>query len=177
MKLDITSVLTGRSKTYDFAYEIDPSCEQYPIPPEGITPTSQIKVEGRISDSGSCLSLSVSASLSYGALCDRCADEINGTVTVTLDRIIAGSGVITAEDGGDYVIEEDGVIDIDLDLVEEIMLGFPSQLLCRPECKGICAKCGCNFNYESCDCAEQREIDPRWQVLAKLLESNDENKK
>lgn len=177
MKLDITSVLAGRSKKYEFSYEIDPSGEQYPIPPEGIFPTSPIKVEGCVSDSGSCLSLSASATLSYEAQCDRCADKINETVTVTLDRIIANSEIITAEDGGDYVIEEDGVIDIDLDLVEEIMLGFPSQLLCRPDCKGICAKCGCNFNYESCNCAEQSEIDPRWQVLAKLLESTDENKK
>ncbi len=177
MKLDITSVLTGRSKTYDFAYEISLDGDEYPIPPEGITPTSPIKVEGRISDSGSCLSLTVSATLYYRALCDRCADEISDSLTVTRERIVAGADVITAEDGGDYVIEADGAIDIDLDLVEEIMLGFPSRLLCRPDCKGICAKCGCNFNYESCDCAEQREIDPRWAVLAKLLDTNDENKK
>lgn len=173
MKLDITSLLNGRCKSFDFSYEISADEERFPSPPEGVTPVSNLAVNGRITDSGSCLSLSVKASMEYEALCDRCADKIHSTVEITLDRIIAGAGVISNTDGDEYVIEENGIIDIDLDLYEEIMLSFPSQLLCRDDCAGICAKCGCNFNYESCDCAEQKEIDPRWQVLAKLLESND----
>ncbi len=172
MKLDITSVLAGRKKSLQFSYEISKDEERMPLPPEGVTPTSGIAVDGRISDSGSCLSLSVTASMEYDALCDRCADTIHDRVEVTLERIIAGAGVISNVDD-EYVIEENGSIDIDLDLIEEVMLAFPSQLLCRPDCAGICVKCGCNFNHESCDCAEQKEIDPRWAVLQKLLESND----
>lgn len=173
MKLDITSVLAGRKKNLQFSYEIAANEERIPLPPEGVTPTSGIAVNGKISDSGSCFSLSVTASMEYDALCDRCADKIHDRVEITLERIIAGAGVISNVDGDEYVIEENGNIDIDLDLIEEIMLSFPSQLLCRSDCAGICAKCGCNFNYESCDCAEQKEIDPRWAVLQKLLESKD----
>ncbi len=174
MKLDITSLLAGRKKSLDFSYELDPADDRFPIPPDGVAPTSNILVSGKISDSGSCLSLTVTAKMDYTAPCDRCADTVNTSVLVTLERIIAGAGVINAEDGGDYIIEENGIIDFDLDLFEEVMLGFPSQLLCRPDCKGICPKCGCNFNYEACKCSEEREIDPRWQVLSKLLENNEE---
>lgn len=174
MKLDITSVLTGKKKTLDFSYEVDLSDERLPMPPVGVTPVSAIRVTGKVTDIGTCLSLMAEAEMDYDAICDRCADKLHDTVKVGIERLIAGTGVLTEEDGGEYVIEENGLIDIDPDLLEEVMLGFPSQTLCKPDCKGICAKCGCNFNFDSCKCAEEKEIDPRWQVLAQLLEPKDE---
>lgn len=174
MKIDITSILAGQKKTVDFSYEIDLSEEGSPIPPEGVAPVSPIRVSGKVTDIGSCLSLASSAEMDYEAVCDRCADKLSGTVTIQLEKLIAGGDIASLEDDSDYVIEENGLIDIDHDLLEEVMLGFPSQLLCRPDCKGICTKCGCNFNYESCKCSEEKEIDPRWQALAQLLENNGE---
>ena len=42
-----------------------------------------------------------------------------------------------------------------------------SKLLCRPDCKGICPRCGKNLNEGACSC--RPEIDPRLAVLGQLL--------
>jgi uncharacterized protein len=46
----------------------------------------------------------------------------------------------------------------------------PTQVLCRDDCKGLCAKCGANLNLADCDC-EDKEIDPRWAELKRLANS------
>ncbi|MDD6168654.1 MAG: DUF177 domain-containing protein, partial [Lachnospiraceae bacterium] len=40
------------------------------------------------------------------------------------------------------------------------LVNWPAKVLCKPDCKGICPKCGTNLNLETCDC-EQGELDPR----------------
>jgi uncharacterized protein len=44
------------------------------------------------------------------------------------------------------------VIDLDPDIREEIILDYPIKPLCRPDCKGLCPKCGKNLNEEQCAC-------------------------
>ena len=73
----------------------------------------------------------------------------------------------------DYVIVKNGLLDIDRELVDDLMLEFPSKLLCKEECAGLCSKCGKSLNFGTCDCPKKKEIDSRFAILQKLLE-NDE---
>jgi len=41
--------------------------------------------------------------------------------------------------------------------------------VCRPDCRGLCARCGGDLNLGECTCEEPR-IDPRWEGLDVLLE-------
>lgn len=50
---------------------------------------------------------------------------------------------------------------------EAALATLPMQPLCRPDCKGLCARCGTNLNEAACACS-RREMDPRLAVLAKL---------
>ena len=43
-------------------------------------------------------------------------------------------------------------IDIDQDIREEIILDYPVNLLCRPDCKGLCPRCGGALNEGGCIC-------------------------
>ena len=43
-------------------------------------------------------------------------------------------------------------IDLDPDIREEIILDYPLKPLCRPNCKGLCLKCGKNLNEGGCTC-------------------------
>jgi uncharacterized protein len=43
-------------------------------------------------------------------------------------------------------------IDLDPDIRDEIILDYPLKPLCRPDCKGLCAKCGKNLNQGGCSC-------------------------
>ena len=44
------------------------------------------------------------------------------------------------------------LIDLDPDIREEIILDYPLSPLCKPECKGLCPKCGKNVNEGKCSC-------------------------
>lgn len=45
-----------------------------------------------------------------------------------------------------------GVVDASLAVKDAIITNFPTQILCKPDCKGLCIKCGANLNEESCKC-------------------------
>jgi uncharacterized protein len=46
-------------------------------------------------------------------------------------------------------------------------LSLPVRTLCKPDCKGLCPRCGKNRNLEACTC-EEGPADPRWEALADL---------
>jgi len=70
-------------------------------------------------------------------------------------------------------VEESNLIDSShiLDLTEvirqHIILNIPMKPLCKPDCLGLCPKCGHNLNYGPCGCKEE-EIDPRLAILKTL---------
>jgi uncharacterized protein len=51
------------------------------------------------------------------------------------------------------VDKKDPVIDLGPQIREEIILDYPMKPLCAKNCKGICPKCGKNFNAGGCSCA------------------------
>ena len=53
-----------------------------------------------------------------------------------------------------YQLERDTrFIDLSCDIRQEIILDYPIQALCKPDCKGLCHKCGKDLNQDKCDCA------------------------
>ena len=52
---------------------------------------------------------------------------------------------------------------------DAVALGIPEQILCRPDCAGLCPVCGRDLNVEPHEHPE-REPDPRWAVLEELRE-------
>ena len=72
-----------------------------------------------------------------------------------------------SEDEGVFPIEA-GAADLE-DIVRTVfVLNLDSKLLCKPDCKGICHRCGKNLNDGPCDC--KKEIDPRFAALQQLLD-------
>lgn len=63
--------------------------------------------------------------------------------------------------------------DIDLlpQVLNEIILNLPGQILCHPDCQGLCLHCGTNLNIKECAC-DKSKVDPRLEVLKKLLKSH-----
>jgi uncharacterized protein len=50
---------------------------------------------------------------------------------------------------------------------DAIALALPEQVLCRPDCAGLCPVCGRDLNLEPHE-HEEEHGDPRWAVLAEL---------
>ncbi|MEW5773733.1 MAG: DUF177 domain-containing protein [Thermodesulfobacteriota bacterium] len=109
--------------------------------------------------------------------------RLSGTVVLPCDRCAADARVEVDHDF-EYVDElpepgeaaedtwlREGKAGLELDaaglLWEQFLLALPTHVLCRPECKGLCASCGADLNVATCDCAPSGG-DPRLAALRGL---------
>ena len=125
--------------------------------------------EGRISFSGD---IGTVATLP----CSRCLDayplplELHFDLLYTTAPDVAGKRETRVSEDAITLAHFDGErIDLTELLSEQIYLGLPLKPLCRPDCYGLCPRCGANRNLTPCTCQEERAEDPRLLVLKKLL--------
>lgn len=55
------------------------------------------------------------------------------------------------------VDKSQSALDLGPDIRQEIILDYPMKPLCRPDCKGLCPRCGNNLNEGGCSCATTKE--------------------
>jgi uncharacterized protein len=96
--------------------------------------------------------------------CSRCADTVVQDVEVEIEELFASPPSSISE----FSVGADGNLDLAPLLRAETLIEMSHRILCREDCKGLCATCGANHNYETCTC-EQDKIDPRFAALKKLL--------
>ena len=166
MKIDMTPILTGEKDRLDFGFEL--SLESDILP--NVRFPKPVKVTGFVTGSGGFMQLFSRAYIDYETVCARGLAKVSGVLSVDYEKNVAKENVLQNEDNDDYVILEEGMLDFDETLIEQILLEFPSKLLCREDCKGLCPECGRDLNEGDCDCPKH-EIDPR---LAELARHRDE---
>ena len=117
------------------------------------------------------------AEIPYSGECARCLDPVNDVFSLPFERTVVTEGTLTEEQEEDnvdeFVIVKGGFLDIDDAVRESLILCFPMRLLCSEDCQGLCPKCGKPKREGACGCVE-KEIDPRWAVLASLRFDEDE---
>jgi uncharacterized protein len=100
--------------------------------------------------------------------CRRCLDPVSDTLDMALNVSFRPESL--AEEEGVWPLElEDGRLDLDPALREELLLALPEYPVCRTDCRGMCPSCGTRLGEETCDCAPE-EVDPRWDALRRLSE-------
>jgi uncharacterized protein len=62
---------------------------------------------------------------------------------------------------------EDDKVDLSSWARDSLVLALPAQILCKPDCAGLCPVCGKDLNEEPHE-HEDAATDPRWAELAKL---------
>ena len=91
-----------------------------------------------------------------------------GRFKIDFERTVSDEKTLSREaieeNDGEYAIMEDGRLNIDDELLEELLLMFPTKLLCSEDCEGLCPKCGKPKRDGDCSCST-KEIDPRLAVL------------
>ena len=73
------------------------------------------------------------------------------------------------EESDEIVLLEDGKTDAGELARTAFILGMDSKTLCSEDCKGLCPRCGADWNLGPCSC--KKEPDPRLAALASLLEN------
>ena len=101
-------------------------------------------------------------------VCDRCAAAFTRAITIPVHAVLVPEQELEqAEDEWTFGIH-DGCADLTDIVTTAFVLGLDSQLLCRPDCKGVCFRCGKNLNEGPCGC--KKEPDSRFAVLQQLLD-------
>lgn len=169
MQIDMTPILSGEVNRIDFDYSFAfedkniISAVNFPKP---------FSVRGEVTNNAGYMRLSASAVVPYKTACARCLADIEGTLPISFEKNVAVISTLQNEDTDDYLFIEDARLDLYEPLCEQILLEFPTKLLCREDCKGLCPKCGKDLNKGDCDCPK-KEIDPR---LAKIQQYIDQLK-
>jgi uncharacterized protein len=113
--------------------------------------------------------------------CDRCAAPVAAPLEVEFSTAFipreqaaaVTENVELQEEDLALSFYEDGAVDVDELVREQILLALPTRQLCREECRGLCPICGKDLNIAQCSCREG-EIDPRWAALADLKKNGSE---
>ena len=103
--------------------------------------------------------------VSLSGPCMRCLGHADVVVHVSAREFHDPSSQPSDGLRSDYVL--DGVLDVSAWARDAIALELPEQILCRPECAGLCPVCGKDLNVEPHEHAEV-ELDPRWAALESL---------
>ena len=106
--------------------------------------------------------------------CARCVEPVEIPLSADYDLIFRPAAAdadapersITAQETeiGYYLRDSLSLEDV---LREQVLLSLPVKTLCKPDCKGLCPRCGENRNIRPCSC-DAGPSDPRWAALADL---------
>ena len=180
MKLDLRPLLAGdRLLAFDYELPLDTEDADVSATLSGVCFPSPMKVSGDITNTAGYMRMKLTFTVDYQTQCARCLAPIDGTFTRSLEKTVAPRDLLADLNEyklDDYAIIEDGFLDMDEHLIEELEVEFPMRHLCREDCLGLCQRCGKNLNEGKCNCMEN-EIDPRLEPLRKILEQmKNENK-
>jgi len=111
---------------------------------------------------------------SFQVPCARCVEPVEIPLAADYDLIFRPAAAdseatersITAPETEIGYYLEDSLVLEDV-LREQVLLSLPVRTLCKPDCKGLCPRCGVNRNSQVCSC-EVGPSDSRWEALAGL---------
>ena len=127
-----------------------------------------ILASGKVRNTAGVLELTGELSTTLHGVCDRCADEFTRAVQIPVHAVLVSEEELEqTEDEWVFGIH-DGCADLTDIITTAFVLNMDSQLLCRPDCKRVCSRCGKNLNEGPCGC--KKEPDSRFAVLQQLLD-------
>ena len=179
MRLNLTKVILDEESVIDAEVpveldRIDTGAGVYPVTPDGPALIRVTKDEKKF------LNIHGSVALTVTAPCDRCLSDVKFPLELEFDERIPAGGEEPAASASDPSVEdgEEGSafepdyylqgynLDVDKLLFGEALLNWPSRVLCREDCKGLCPVCGQNLNNGDCGCV-RKALDPQ---MSKVLD-------
>ncbi|MCC8022631.1 MAG: YceD family protein [Clostridiales bacterium] len=158
MKLDLRPVFQEPGSVKALDYKLDlPAFSR-----------SGVQVDGTVSNRAGVVTMTGRAAFELEAACDRCAKVFRRRMRVPFEDGLVLELSEPEQDQDEWLLLEDGELDLDAYISSEILLAMPTQLLCRADCKGLCPQCGQDWNEGTCTC--RAAVDPRMEALLQLLD-------
>ena len=165
MLLDLSKIIAcpGASVSFSTSLDLSDLCYGtcYPV-------SEPVQASGSVRNTAGVLVMTGAICTTIHGVCDRCASDFTSNVEFPVDVVLV-TELSNEENEDEWVFPLEGdSADLD-DIVRTVfVLNMDSKLLCKPDCKGICCRCGKNLNNEACSC--QKELNPRFAALRQLLD-------
>ena len=147
MKIKLSDVNNASGRNYRFAFNLP--ADEFNFPTDDYQIIGTIEVSGIAENTGTGYHLQGSVKCQRHFICDRCLGKITEDQVNDFDEIYAVDAPETQKDvnlfSGDFVDITDLVHDV-------VIVAQPMANLCKPDCRGLCPKCGINLNEQQCDC-------------------------
>jgi uncharacterized protein len=151
LRLDLSAVKSGRNRA---RFTADPA--DLGLPEEAWPTPFEVEVEA--DRSGDQITVHGTVVTGLEEECARCLTRLRAPLDfgfdLHADRAGTGGKLERALTEDDYVIFHDGrSLDLDEEVREAALLARPMAALCRPDCRGLCLRCGADLNEGPCGCA------------------------
>ena len=103
----------------------------------GARPSGGLRLKAEFSVGGTRILLQAKLAGAWDLVCSRCLAEHRLAYAGTVDETYPASAEF---------------IDIAEDVRQAMLLEIPTRSLCRPDCRGLCPRCGQNLNVVACGC-------------------------
>ncbi len=165
MRLGLRDIIHNPGASVSFSDCVDLSDLRY-----GTTfpVTEPVQISGTVRNIADVLMMKGLITTRLHGTCDRCAADFERDVEIPVDVVLVEE--LSSEDSEDEWVFPLEAESADLDEIARtvFVLNLDSKLLCKPDCQGLCCRCGKNLNDGPCGC--QKELDPRFAALRQLLD-------
>ena len=165
MLLDLREMIEVPGRSASFSYEPDFSDLQFDSVLGWPAP---VRAEGTVTNTAGLLELRGELTGVMTCQCARCLREFDRELRLPLTATLTDTPDQEREDDPELFVLTGDRLDLDEVTETALILNMEQRFLCRPDCRGLCPRCGKDLNDGPCDCGA--DPDPRLAVLMQLLE-------
>ena len=164
MLLGLSKLIDALGSSLDFETSLDLSDLDF----GGCCPAKQpVVARGTVKNTAGVLQMRGEVRTRLFGVCARCARDFERDTVFPLEAVLV-TELASEENEDEWVFRlMDDCADLDDIVTTTFVLNMDTKLLCSPDCKGLCCRCGANLNDGPCQC--QPEPDARFAVLQQLL--------
>ena len=172
MRIDVAALEIGQVRRAAFDEVVDSKTEDLAF-------DTPVRGDVEVDRTAQTLRLTGHLATSAPFVCGRCLTQYRQDLAIAVEEEFLVGGSVAPRDGAlrpeDFVVPlgPDLVLDVTEAVRQHLLLAVPMVPICRPECRGLCPRCGRNLNEQDCGCEPVETIDPR---LAPLLDLKDTRK-
>ena len=149
VELEFSQALEAPNQQFVYAFNLDLNVDKDLIYPNEIVGQANVNLTYFV-DYDSYLHLQGNIRVPCKFMCDRCGAVYERYLFLELDEVV---GPKMSEEELSYDLPH---IELDDIISSYVILNFPSKVLCREDCKGLCTSCGQNLNDGECECSKNK---------------------
>ena len=165
MRFDLNKFLAAGKKPYTASFSFDLSGRGWP----GYRVPAPVAGSIAVTRTPQGAEIALRADAAVEAECARCLAPVRETYAIAQRYTVRP---VDLEDPDfELPLDEEGLLDVEELVYQEIILAVPRVLLCSPDCLGLCPICG-KRKAAGCTCqpaGEAAPADARLSILKQLL--------